>query len=228
MRRDILEALTQQLERKSGCACVTNLHSGQQALLYEGGERGNLTLNEAQRIAVLRRIKADKSGLEGNIFIRVYAPPRRVVIIGAVHVAQFLCPMAKLVGFDVTVIDPREAFFRSASLSGFDGIIAWPDEGLNSVSPDSRTAIVTLTHDPKLDDIALSTALRTPAFYIGALGSKANHAKRLKRLASEGFSAADLDRINGPVGLAINAQSPAEISVSIMAQVIESLRVVVE
>jgi xanthine dehydrogenase accessory factor len=225
MTPELLQQLTVQLERKTPCATVTNLRTGQQILVQEGVQTGDLDLEKAQKEAVFQRIKADKSGQDGDFFVRVYAPPPRMIVVGAVHIAQFLVPMATLAGFEVTVIDPREAFVRSiGDLSGAKSITAWPDEGMKIVSPDSRTAIVTLTHDPKLDDPALSAALRSPAYYIGALGSKKTHAKRLQRLARDGFVDADLARINGPVGLAINAQSPAEIAVSIMAQVIEKLR----
>ncbi len=229
MTPDVLRALTVQLERKTACATVTDVRFGRQTLLVKDGENpsetGDLILDAAQKTAVLRRISADKSGLDSDLFVRVYAPPPRMIIVGAVHIAQFLAPMAALAGFDVTVIDPREAFVGSGNLSGVTVLTAWPDEGMKAVNPDSRTAIVTLTHDPKLDDPALSAALRSPAFYIGALGSKKTHTKRLQRLALDGFTDDDLSRVNGPVGLAINAQSPAEIAVSIMAQVIEKLRV---
>ncbi len=229
MKPELLTALTVQRAHKTACACVTNLDTGQQILLFDGGETGDLPLSEAQKTAVHRRIKADKSGMEDGLFVRVYAPPPRMIVVGAVHIAQFLAPMAALAGFDVTVIDPREGFVRSTgwiggAISSVKSLTAWPDEGMKEVKPDARTAIVTLTHDPKLDDPALSAALKSPAFYIGALGSKKTHAKRLQRLERDGFSADDLARINGPVGLAINAQSPAEIAVSIMAQVIENLR----
>lgn len=224
MKPDILQALTVQLARKTACATVTDVRSGRQTLVQNGSETGDLPLDDAQKTAVRRRIAADKSGREGDLFVRVYAPPPRMVIVGAVHIAQFLAPMAALAGFDVTVIDPREAFVRSGNLAGVTALTAWPDEGMAEVRPDSRTAVVTLTHDPKLDDPALSAALRSGAFYIGALGSTRTHAKRLQRLEKDGFSQTDLARIHGPVGLAINAQSPAEIAVSIMAQVVESLR----
>ena len=225
MTPDLLQHLTVHLERKIPCATVTNLRTGQQILVQEGTQNGDLELEKAQFDAVFQRIKADKSGQEGDLFVRVYAPPPRMIVVGAVHIAQFLVPMASLAGFEVTVIDPREAFVRSSGdFSGAKSITAWPDEGMKIVSPDSRTAIVTLTHDPKLDDPALSAALRSPAFYIGALGSKKTHAKRQQRLARDGFADEDMARINGPVGLAINAQSPAEIAVSIMAQVVEKLR----
>jgi len=225
MTPDLLQHLTVQLGRKTPCATVTNLRTGQQILVHEGAQTGDVKLEKAQEEAVFRRIQADKSGHEGDLFVRVYAPPPRMIVVGAVHIAQFLVPMATLAGFEVTVIDPRDAFMRSSGdFSGARTITAWPDEGMKTVEPDSRTAIVTLTHDPKLDDPALSAALRSPAFYIGALGSKKTHAKRLQRLAGDGFSDADISRINGPVGLAIGAQSPAEIAVSIVAQVVENLR----
>lgn len=225
MTPELLQQLTVHLERKTPCATVTNLHTGQQILVHDGAKIEGLELETAQKEAVFRRIKADKSGHEGDFFVRVYAPPPRMIIVGAVHIAQFLVPMATLAGFEVTVIDPREAFVRSSGdLSGAKTITAWPDEGMKVVDPDSRTAIVTLTHDPKLDDPALSTALRSPAFYIGALGSKKTHAKRLQRLGRAGFTNVDISRIHGPVGLAIGAQSPAEIAVSIVAQVVEKLR----
>ncbi len=225
MTPEFLQHLTMHLERKTACATVTNLRSGQQVLVHTGALTGPLELNTAQKEAVYQRLHADKSGREGDLFVRVYAPPPRLVVIGAVHIAQVLMPMATLAGFDVTLIDPRDAFIRAAKeLSGVTAIADWPDDGLKKININERTAIVTLTHDPKLDDPALSAAMKSPAFYIGALGSKKTHAKRLQRLSSDGFSDADLSRINGPVGLAINAQSPAEIAVSIMAQIIETLR----
>jgi xanthine dehydrogenase accessory factor len=141
-----------------------------------------------------------------------------------VHIAQALAPMAQLAGLEVTVIDPREAFARSGGLAGIHALMEWPEDGMKQVNPDSRTAIVTLTHDPKLDDPALAAALHSPAFYIGALGSRKTHAARLQRLETLGFSPSDTARINGPVGLVINAITPGEIAVSIMAQVIAKLR----
>ena len=225
MTPELLQLLTMHIERKTPCATVTNLSTGQQVLVHNGAHTGTLELEAPQKEAVLKRMRADKSGREGDLFVRVYAPPPRLIVIGAVHIAQFLIPMATLAGFDVILIDPREAFVRAAK--GFGDVTTiseWPDEGLKTIDIDTRTAIVTLTHDPKLDDPALGAALKSSAFYIGALGSKRTHAKRLQRLAGDGFSDADCARINGPVGLAINAQSPAEIAVSIMAQIVEKLR----
>jgi xanthine dehydrogenase accessory factor len=183
-------------------------------------------LSSAETEEVRRRVDQDRSGVldSGKLFARVYGLQPRMIIVGAVHIAQFLAPMAKLAGFDVIVIDPREAFVRSSELSNISSIVAWPDEAMQRLSLDGRTAVVTLTHDPKLDDPALDAALRSPAFYIGALGSKKTHAKRLERLAAAGFSTDDQARVRGPVGLDINAVTPAEIAVSIVAQVIGTLR----
>ncbi len=174
---------------------------------------------------VRSRIDADQSGMiEGDIFVRVYAPPLRMIVVGAVHIAGVLAPMAVMAGFDVTIVDPRESFARSGAVAGVTSIVAWPDEAMMDLRPDGRTAVVTLTHDPKLDDPALAAALRSDAFYIGALGSRKTHAARLARLQALGFSGAALARINGPVGLDINALTPAEIAVSIIAQVVATLR----
>lgn len=206
-------------------ATVTDMTSGHRAVVQATAVQGNLTLSQAQMADIRSRIAADHSGvtIEG-LFVRVYAPPARMVIVGAVHIAQALAPMAKLAGFDVVVIDPREAFVRSGSLGDVQALVEWPDDGMQKVKPDMRTAVVTLTHDPKLDDPALAAALRSDAFYIGALGSRKTHAKRLERLGALGFTPSDTARIHGPVGLDINALTPAEIAISIMAQVIEGLR----
>jgi xanthine dehydrogenase accessory factor len=156
-------------------------------------------------------------------FLQPFPPPKRMIIVGAVHIAQSLVPMAKLSGYDVTIIDPRQAF---ASESRFPGVTLnhdWPDEAMKAHKPDRRTAIVTLTHDPKLDDPALSIALRSDAFYIGSLGSNRTHARRLDRLREAGFSEAELSRIEAPIGLDIGAVSPAEIAISIMGEVTANL-----
>ena len=226
MRISTLQALRAYLADKTPCAVVTALDGSGQALVDAAGLSGDLALGTTDLADVRRRIALDRSGVleSGRLFVRVYGPQPRMVIVGAVHIAQVLAPMAHLAGFEVTVIDPREAFARSSQLAEISAIVAWPDEAMRQVAPDARTAVVTLTHDPKLDDPALATALRSPAFYIGALGSRKTHAKRLERLAGEGFSADELARIHGPVGLDINAVTPAEIAVSIMAQVVAVLR----
>jgi len=161
-------------------------------------------------------------GLNGD-FVRAYPPPLRLAIIGAVHIAQSLVPIAALVGFDATVIDPRGAF---AAGPRFDVAVdeRWPDEALADWRPNAASAVVALTHDPKLDDVALAAALRSDAFYIAALGSRKNHAGRLDRLREQGFDDAALARIHGPAGLAIGAKGPAEIALSIAAQMVAAWR----
>ena len=142
-----------------------------------------------------------------------------MVLVGAVHIAQPLSRLASVAGYDVTVVDPRQSFATEERFPGITIVDEWPDDGLNSLDLDRRTAVVTLTHDPKLDDPALGVAIRSPAFYIGSLGSRKTHAGRVERLTEEGFSAAEISRIHGPVGLDVGAVSPAEIAVSILAQV---------
>ncbi|WP_417249028.1 XdhC family protein [Celeribacter sp.] len=163
-------------------------------------------------------------GEEEGAFITVYAPPARIAIVGAVHVAQALVPMARIAGFDVQLIDPRGAFASQVRFP--DEVVSdeWPDGALTAYGLDARTAVVTLTHDPKLDDPALMVALRSEAFYVGSLGSRRTHAKRVERLTQAGLDAAQIARLHAPVGLDIKAATPAEIAVSILAQIIEDLR----
>lgn len=153
------------------------------------------------------------------LFIDIHAPPPRLVVVGAVHIAQHLVPMAAMTGYDVVVVDPREAFASPERFGGVTLTHEWPDEALEALHLDARTAVVTLTHDPKLDDPALHIALRSPVFYVGALGSRKTHGKRVERLERHGFSAAEIGRIHAPVGMNIGARSPAEIALSILAQV---------
>ena len=208
------------------CAVVTDTSTGQQAMVEGGKSSGELTLTDANLAEVRQLTVRDRSAMiEGtSLFVRTYASPPKVVVVGAVHIALSLVPMAKLAGFAVTVVDPRSAFVKSGNFTDVTTIEAWPDEAMSQITLDARTAVVTLTHDPKLDDPALAAALRAPVFYIGALGSRKTHAKRLQRLKDEGFTDEQMTRIRGPVGLDINAITPAEIAVSIMAEVIQVLR----
>ena len=167
---------------------------------------------------------ADQSGFEGDWFLGVHNPPLRLAIVGAVHIAQALVPMARLAGYDPAVIDPREAFASPVRFPDTRLAHDWPDEALAAFGLDVRTAVVTLTHDPKLDDPAITAALRSPVFYLGCLGSTRTHAKRVERLRAAGFSEAEIARIHAPVGADIGARSPAEIAVSILAQMTERLR----
>ena len=169
------------------------------------------------------RFVSDRSGTDGDVLTVVHAAPLRIVIVGAVHIAQPLVQMARLAGFDPIVIDPREAFAAEARFPETDLRTGWPDAEMEAVAPDHRTAVVTLTHDPKLDDPALRVALRSDAFYVGALGSTRTHAKRLSRLNESGLEH-QAHRLHAPVGLDIGAATPAEIAVSIMAEIVATLR----
>jgi xanthine dehydrogenase accessory factor len=176
--------------------------------------------------AFAERFRMDRSGVEadGRSFVHVHNPPLRMLIVGAVHIAQALVPMARIAGHDVTVIDPRPAFGAAARFPGVNIIEDWPDEALADLGLDARTAVVTLTHDPKLDDPAIRAALRSEVFYLGCLGSTRTHAKRVARLEEAGFSAAEIARIHAPVGLDIGARGPGEIAVSVLAEVTQRLR----
>ena len=172
------------------------------------------------------RFRKDRSGLteSGDQFIAIHNPPLRMVIVGAVHIAQSLVIMARMAGYDPVLVDPRPAFGAEARFPGETILEDWPDAALAAYGLDPRTAVVTLTHDAKLDDPAIMAALRSDVFYLGCLGSTRTHAKRLDRLNDAGFTAADIARIHAPVGLNIGATSPAEIAVSIMAQITQVLR----
>ena len=172
------------------------------------------------------RFRMDRSGVEedGRTFVAVHNPPLRMIVVGAVHIAQALLPMARACGYDPVLVDPRPAFGSEARFPGTEISDDWPDEALATIGLDPRTAVVTLTHDPKLDDPAIRAALVSDVFYLGSLGSKRTHGKRVARLEEAGFTADQIARIHAPVGLDIGARSPAEIAVSIMAEVTQRLR----
>lgn len=173
-----------------------------------------------------QRFRLDRSGIEddGVTFVGIHNPPLRLAVIGAVHIAQHLAPIARACGYAPTIIDPRPAFATQDRFPDGTLVDAWPDAALDAMGLDARTAVVTLSHDPKLDDPAIIAALRSEVFYLGCLGSTRTHAKRLARLRSAGFDADDLARIHGPVGLDLGGRQPAEIAVSIMAQITRTLR----
>jgi xanthine dehydrogenase accessory factor len=224
MRAEILSAVLRDRTAKRPFVLATDLDSGEQSLLYPTETPGADEIGQAAREALV----ADQGRVVEiggrKVFLNVFNPPLRLAVVGAVHIAQPLVQIARLANYDVTVIDPRRAF---ASAERFPGITLshdWPDEALVAFRPDRRTAIVTLTHDPKLDDPALIEALRSEAFYVGALGSRKTHARRLERLKAAGVPEREFGRIHGPVGLSIGAKSPAEIAVSILAQMTAVLR----
>jgi xanthine dehydrogenase accessory factor len=228
MKRDLLDALIAARAAKMPVAVATELSSGRQALIGPDTALGDLALDAAS-LARLRTLLAEDTGgmaetPAGRLFVQVHNPPLRMIVVGAVHIAQALVPMAALAGYAVVVVDPRRAFATDARFPNTTVLTDWPDDALATLTPDRRTAVVTLTHDPKLDDPALTVALKSPAFYIAALGSRKTHAARLKRLRDAGFDDAALARIHGPAGLAIGAKSPAEIALSVMAQATQVLR----
>jgi xanthine dehydrogenase accessory factor len=227
MKADILERLLRARADKRPVALVTDLKSGLQSLVEGSAAHGGFGLDEALIEIVRRQMRDDRSGIvehgDAKLFIHVFNPPLRLIIVGAVHIAQPLAPMAALAGYDVTVVDPRRAFASDERFPGVAVRTDWPDDAFAELKPDTRTAVVTLTHDPKIDDPALVAALRSEAFYIGALGSKRTHARRVERLKEEGFGPVEIGRIHGPVGLSIGAVSPAEIAISILAQVTDVL-----
>jgi xanthine dehydrogenase accessory factor len=190
---------------------------------------GTGSLTDEVRNAAAEALNNDRSRVitteAGDaVFLQVFNPPLRMIIVGAVHIAQFLAPMAVLAGYDVTIVDPRRAFAADERFPGVALHKVWPDDALDELAPDRRTAIVTLTHDAKIDDPALLAALKTEAFYIGSLGSNRTHAKRVDRLRDAGVTDLALDRIHAPLGLHIHAKSPAEIAVSALAEVTQTLR----
>ena len=190
---------------------------------------GTGSLTDEVRNAAAEALNNDRSRVitteAGDaVFLQVFNPPLRMIIVGAVHIAQFLAPMAVLAGYDVTIVDPRRAFAADERFPGVALHKVWPDDALDELAPDRRTAIVTLTHDAKIDDPALLAALKTEAFYIGSLGSNRTHAKRVDRLREAGVTDLAIDRIHAPLGLHIHAKSPAEIAVSALAEVTQTLR----
>ncbi|MFT5131930.1 MAG: xanthine dehydrogenase accessory factor [Gammaproteobacteria bacterium] len=228
MKRDVITRLQTLREEKHAIALVTRLADGQQSLVSEKVKEGELSLSDATIANIRQRLLEDLSGIitegESELFVRVYNPPLRLILIGAVHVSQALIPMATLLGFDVTVIDPRTAFASDERFPDVTMLTDWPDEGIRALRPDHRCALVTLTHDPKLDDPALKEGLLSDAFYIGSLGSRKTHASRLERLRAEGLADESLARIHAPVGIHLGGRRPPEIALSIMAQIIQSLR----
>jgi len=176
------------------------------------------------RLDLKQRFSRDRSEFDGDWFVNIHNPPLRLIVVGAVHIAQPLLVMANMAGYDTVLVDPRDAFASQARFPGQKLEQDWPDEALVAQELDARVAVVTLTHDPKLDDPAIQIALKSDIFYLGCLGSTRTHAKRVDRLEKAGFSAAQIGRIHGPVGLDIGARTPGEIAISIMAEITARLR----
>jgi xanthine dehydrogenase accessory factor len=223
MNRDLLERLLSARHDRRAVALVTDLETGAQRLVGEDDAPEDML-----SAALATGFRFDRSGVteteEGEFFVNIYNPPLTLVVIGAVHIAQSLIPIARLAGYDVTVIDPRGAFASAERFPDVTLSVDWPDEALKTIGLDRRTAFVALTHDPKIDDPALTIALKSTCFYVGALGSRKTHAGRLERLETAGVEPDTLTRIHAPIGLAIGARGPAEIAISIMAEMTRALR----
>jgi xanthine dehydrogenase accessory factor len=218
-----LERLNAARLSRSAVIQVTDLDEATDRIIIEGE-----TVEAELADAVAGRFRSGRSGIaevDGKrLFLNVHLPPPHIVIIGAVHISQVLAQMAALAGFDVRIIDPRTAFATPERFSSVDLVADWPVDVLSDNPLDAYTALVAVTHDPKIDDFPIGEALRAGCFYIGALGSRKTHAARLERLKAEGFEEAALDAIHAPIGLNIGAASPAEIAVAILAEIIATLR----
>ena len=224
MRLDILKALNEERAARRSAVVVTNQDSGAQRLVKAADIR-----NDPLKDVLEKHIRSAKSGIEdtpeGKVFLTVHVPSPKLVITGAVHISQALAPMGQLLGYDVTIVDPRTAFASIERFPDVKVIAEWPDVALPPIGIDHYTAFVALTHDPKIDDPGLAIALKSDCFYIGALGSRKTHARRVERLKAErGFTDNDIGRIHSPIGLDIGAVSPAEIAVAIIGEITQRLR----
>jgi len=227
MRLDILKVLNGERAARRAVFVVTDEASGEQRLVKASDIAG-----DPLRTMLEAHLRSGKSGMEetpqGKVFITAHVPPPRLVITGAVHISQALAPMAGLLGYDVTIVDPRTAFATPERFPEVKLIPEWPDVALPPLDIDRYTAFVALTHDPKIDDPALLHALARDCFYIGALGSRKTHGRRLERLKAQGAGDAALARIHAPIGLAIGAVSPPEIAIAILGQMTARLRLPAE
>lgn len=219
MKRDLLNELLEARVHRRAVAIISDLESGEQRLVPRA-EIATDPLSEQLDEA----FRFDQSGTRDGQFINIYNPPLRLVIIGAVHIAQAVIPIAQQLGYDIIVIDPRGAFATDVRFPGVALHAEWPDEVIPEIGLDPRTAMVALTHDPKIDDPALHAALKSDLFYIGALGSKKTQSARGQRLVDAGFTEEQIGRIHGPIGLNIGAKGAPEIAVSIMAEMTRALR----
>ncbi|HEY5305907.1 MAG TPA: XdhC family protein [Pseudolabrys sp.] len=223
MKLDILHTLNAERGARRAVVVVTDVASGTQRLV----KAADVTKDPLKDV-IEKHIRMAKSGMEetaqGRVFLTVHVPSPQLVITGAVHISQTLAPAGLLLGYDVTIVDPRTAFASIERFPDVKVIAEWPDVALPPLNVDHYTAFVALTHDPKIDDPALLHALKRDCFYIGALGSRKTHAKRLERLKAAGVSDVDLTRIHAPIGLPIGAVSPAEIAIAIMGEITQRLR----
>jgi xanthine dehydrogenase accessory factor len=222
MKLDLLKRLNSARAAREAAILVTDTASGEERLVLErqGYQRDPLAAE------LEARFRSGKSGPveEASVFLTVHVPPPRLIAIGAVHISQELAPIARIAGFDMTIIDPRTAFATPERFPDVPVLAVWPDEAIPKLGLDAYTALAALTHDPKIDDAPLKAALEAGCFYVGALGSRKTHGKRLERLRAAGVSEEKLAQIRAPIGLDIGAHSPAEIAVAVMAEIIRALR----
>jgi xanthine dehydrogenase accessory factor len=227
VRLDILKALNTERAARRAAVVVTNQDSGAQRLVTQ-----DKVAADPLKDVLEAHLRSGKSGVEetaeGKVFLTVHVPPTRLIVIGAVHISQALAPIAALLGYDVTIVDPRTAFASPERFPGVKVIAEWPDAALPPLGVDRYTAFVALTHDPKVDDPALLHAMERDCFYIGALGSRKTHGRRLERLKGQGAGDEKLARIHAPIGLPIGAVSPPEIAVAIMGEITSRLRLTSE
>lgn len=219
----LLTALNAERAARRAAVLVTHLATGRQRLVKAPDIAADPLADEIEAALRIGRSGVIGDG-EARVFLTVHVPPARMVVVGAVHISQALAPMARATGYDVTIVDPRTAFATPERFPDTPVIAEWPDKALPGLSLDPFTALVALTHDPKIDEPALEAALHAGCFYVGALGSRRTHAKRIERLAARGLSPALLERIHAPIGLDIGAANPSEIAVAILGQVIAALR----
>jgi xanthine dehydrogenase accessory factor len=227
VRLDILQALNTERAARRAAVVVTHQESGEQRLVTQ-----DKIAADPLKDVLEAHLRSGKSGMEetaeGKVFLTVHVPPTKMVVIGAVHISQALAPIASLLGYDVTIVDPRTAFASPERFPGVKVIAEWPDTALPPLGVDRYTAFVALTHDPKIDDPALLHALERDCFYIGALGSRKTHGRRIERLKAQGAGDNNLARIHAPIGLPIGAISPPEIAVAIMGEITSRLRLTAE
>lgn len=217
-----LKTLNDARAKREAILLATNLETGAQTLVRNDVASGTSAEHYAKAFRQGKSVRLELP--DGDFFLNVFVPPPRLVVIGAVHISQALGPMAQAAGFDVIIVDPRTAFATPERFPSVRLHAEWPQEILPEIGIDRYTAVAALTHDPKIDDPALTAALMSDSFYIGALGSRKTHAKRVERLRHIGFNDADIERIRAPIGIDIGAVSPAEIAVAVLAQVIAALR----
>jgi len=220
LQRWLSEDLRAFRQKRQSVAVLSNPEGGPRILITAEDVSGDLSPSSAVLETARRMLAEDRSGLANGLFVRSYGPPWTIYVIGAVHIAQTLVPMAKLAGFEVCVVDPRKAFATETRFPETRIVAEWPQEAFAELPLDAHAAVVVLTHDPKIDDPALAAALKSDAFYIGALGSRKTHERRLGRLAEAGFPVDQLTRIAGPVGLDLGGRSTGEIAVSILAEIV--------